>query len=182
MAKPPAKTQGAAKKDTGGVGIMGLLRVVGFALTLVAVVLLVGGMHDLLVVDLTPFLAPAILPALVMILAGASLMLVGGNKIAAVDRQAAEDRATAVRAEVEERLAAVEARIDAFIAEEHKRLKAENDQYRKEVELHRAAEAKKVAEELHALREQNFDLQDQIKKWAVNSVESAIANGRIHAS
>lgn len=198
---PKAPKEGGEKK---GSGLMGLVRLAGFALSIVSALVLSISLLDMGFIDLRPTLhafSGAAAGALIFftLLTGFAGSRVAAAKHAALDAQIvalkgelegqlnAELQAKAEalgssEAEVMRKLTDVEQRVEKFLGAEYERLVAENEDYRKEIDQSRVDEVSKASEEVEALRAKNQELQEKINKWAVESVDSKLSQEKLHAA
>ncbi len=192
MAKAPLKNDrkaGSAAKDP--LGIMRLMRISAFASSILAGVVLFAAIFDLGFADLRFELREFALVALAVMLAGVVAVAYSGSRIAAgeiarirEELELAKGEIAAQNAALEEkigaRVAAADQKVEKFLGAEYERLKAENQEYRKEIEQQRTVEFSRTSAEIEQLRQRNEMLQEKISKWAIDSVDSVVMNDRIH--
>lgn len=206
MAKAGKKDAKAPKDGNAakGAGIMGLLRVSGFALSILSAAFLCVSLLDMGFIDLRPKLHGFSGPAAGALLVFVMLSAFAGSRVAASERAARDAQIEALKGELAERLAAdldtkvgglgsvgaevtqkvavLDEKIEKFLGAEFERLTAENEGYRKEIDQSRVDEISKASEEIEALRAKNQELQEKISKWAVESVDSKIGQEKLHAA
>ena len=206
MAKAGKKDAKAPKdeKAANGPGIMGLLRVAGFGLSMATAVFLCVSLLDMGFVDLRPQLHDFSGAAAGALLVFVMLSAFAGSRTAAAERAARDAQIEALKGELAEKLAAdldakvgslgsvegevrqrmasIDEKIEKFLGAEFERLTAENEGYRKEIDQSRIDEISKASEEVEALRAKNQELQEKINKWAVESVDSRLGQEKLHAA
>ncbi len=191
MAKAPQKKDKKPKAPKDPLATLRLLKIAGYILCGLAAVVLFGSLYDLGFIDLRFELRDYALVAFAALIAGFGLAAFSGSGVERAERSRLAQQIENITGEVAEknagletsismRIAAVEEKVQTFLGDEYERIKAENEEFRKEIEQHRFAEMTRTNTEIEQLRERNEMLQEKINKWAINSVDSAVMNERIH--
>lgn len=203
MAKPAPKDD-KKKAGTANGSNSGLLPVIGFGCALAGSCLLAVATLDLKFVDLRPALHGLEPVFALFLIAGSSLCFftsmsassrrhkAGPDAIAALrseveamiaaQKSAAEEAATALRAQSAVTVKEVSQKVETFLGGEHARLKEENDRLRSHLDGLQRQDAEKIAGELTALRQKNAELEERITQWAVGSVDSRIERKTLEAA
>jgi Skp family chaperone for outer membrane proteins len=205
MAKAAAKDSKAPKeKPAKGGSKMGLVKLVGFVLSILSAIIMVVVVVDFGLGDVKSHLHGGEKIAAVLLFLGVLLTAFAGSKLAAAGRRemdaalanvhnviaekvAAEFRPKEealkeLQADIGAKMKALEQRVDKFLGTEYQRLSAENESFRKDVEQRRQAEIQKTVDEIEQLRAKNLELQEKISKWAVEQVEIRIGEDKLNAA
>lgn len=205
MAKAAAKDSKAPKEKPVKSGSkMGMVKLVGFALSLVSAIVIIVAVVDFGLGDVKSHLHGGEKIAAGVLFAGIVLTAFAESKLTAAGRRemdaaianvhnviaekvAAEFRPkeealNALRADIAARMKALEERVDKFLGTEYQRLSTENEGFRKDVEQRRQAEIQKTVDEIEQLRAKNLELQEKISKWAVEQVEIRIGEDKLNAA
>ena len=107
-----------------------------------------------------------------------ALCLVGSVVTNGAIRSAERASLTAMIAEIEQKVEArvmeASAKVDTHIGDDYQALRTQNQQLREELDKLHEAEQARMAAEVEQLRSVNNELEEQIKRWAIGSVDQAI--------
>ena len=173
--------KGGKKKDaaeapkSGSGGLVILIQTACAALAVLgAVILAVGafGLGPAAMVDLIGSLA--LVPTGLMAACGLAAVL-----LAAPVRDAHARKAMARLEELDQRLGArvgeVLSKVDTHIGDDYQAVREHNRQLQEQLEQFRQSERDKLAQEMEKLRALNGELEEQIKRWAIGSVDQMVS-------
>lgn len=205
MAKAAAKETKAPKEapSKSGGSKMGLVKLVGFALSMLSAVVVALAVIDF-GFDLKSHLHGGEKIAAGLLLVGIVLTAFAGSKAGAerhketetalealkteiadkigTEFRAKEEPLKLLQADIARKMAEIEAKVEKFLGGEYARLSAENESFRKDVEQRRLDELQRTADEIEKLRAKNLELQERISKWAVEQVEIRIGEDKLNAA
>lgn len=163
----------APRSDSGGLVI--LIQAICAALAVLGASILAVGAFGL---------GPAAVTALIHSLAPVPIGLVAVCGLAAVFlaspvRDAHARKALAGLEELEQRLGAqvgeALAKVDAHIGDDYQLVREHNRQLQDKIEQFRQSERDKLTQEMEKLRALNGELEAQIKRWAIGSVDQMVS-------
>ena len=151
------------------------------ALNCVAILLLavlIAGAYDVMHLGFGEMLSPlAIVPiALYAIFSIASLFLpTGKGPDGQMDEEGLVAKMDELQSKSNSRLATMQTTLDGMTGQDKESLVEENRVLKEQLEAIQQAEHDKVLSEAEKLRKKNEDLENQIKKWAVQTVGETVA-------
>lgn len=123
-------------------------------------------------------LADMVHAASIILAALFAICLVGSVMTNGAIRKAETATLAASMAEIEQRVdarvAEAMAKVDTHIGDDYQALRTQNQELREELDRLLNAEKARVSEEVEKLRNVNLALEEQIKRWAIGSVDQAI--------
>ncbi len=171
-----------------GAKIMGLLVRLCYGLGLAGITTLLLAGIDLHMLDLRHALAPAALPALVLFVVCTALGGVAGMMSAGKSAGQAETANEVLAARLEGRMKTVEDRFSAYLGAEADAVKKERDDLAGQLDaIHRAEEERRKAEEqsrleeFETLKQQNLELQEQLRLTGL-AMANAVSESRATAT
>ena len=180
MAKPTANksANSSVDKSTGNLKIFGLLNVASSMLSLGALGTLFAGTYDLGFIDLTHILSNFAAPALLVLIASSLLVLFSSSKISTQTASKSKNELVEFQSRLKSDIAAVEEKVKRYLGDGYDQLKAENDQYKKQIEEVKDQRRQNLEEEIETLKTSNAELHDRISNMAKNSDESTVFDDR----
>lgn len=173
--KPAGKGDGA-----GGGGIMALIPKIMGAVSVTAGAVLLAGLYDVGHLGLVHVLEGFAVFLVPLYLAGAlAAIFMGGKTVApGAGGEGAEgglaEQLQELQAKVNARLSSFQSTLDVVTGQDYEKILAENKELRAQLDAIRAAEKEQIDQQVEMLRAKNAELEEQIRKWAIQSVENAI--------
>lgn len=178
--KKPAGT--SSEKATGKSKIFGLLSTSSSILNLGAISILFAGLYDFGYIDLTHTLSKFAVPALLVLILSSLLGVFASSKI---NNQAAsnnEKELAGFQSRLKTDIATVEEKVSRYLGDGYEQLKAENDEFKRQIEEAKEQRQQNLEEEIEVLKTKNEELHDQIGKMAKSTNESSIYDDRLDAA
>lgn len=180
-AKPEKDKKAAGKGDgAGGGGIMTLVPKVMGALSVVSGAVLLAGLYDVGHLGLVHMLEGIAIVLVPVYLVGAlAAIFMGGKAAAAMPGAEGTEGGMAeqlheLQTKVNARLTSFQSTLDAMTGQDYEKILAENKELRAQLDAIRAAEKEQIDQQVELLRAKNAELEEHIRKWAIQSVENAI--------
>lgn len=180
-AKPEKDKKAAGTGDgAGGGGIMKLVPKIMGALSVLSGAVLLAGLYDVGHLGLVHMLEGVAIVLVPLYLVGAlAAIFMGGTAGPAVTAGEGMDGAMAeqlheLQTKVNARLSSFQGTLDAMTGQDYEKILAENKELRAQLDAIRAAEKEQIDQQVELLRAKNAELEEQIRKWAIQSVGNAI--------
>ena len=171
--KADATEKNSAKK---GGGLMALISKIMGALAILCVAILLAGLYDVGGAGMKKSIAPlAIVLVGVYVLFSLVSLFLGGGSSADVDTEALMAKIEDVQKKNTSRLIGFQNKIDVLMGQDYETLLAENKELQSQLDAIKDAEREKVDNQMEELRQRNEELEEQMKKWAMETVDSAIS-------
>ncbi|MFP1632970.1 hypothetical protein ACLB6G_14655 [Zhengella sp. ZM62] len=179
-AKPEKDKKAAGNGDGAGGGIMTLAPKIMGALSVLSGAALLAGLYDVGHLGLVHMLEGVAIVLVPLYLVGAlAAIFMGGKAAAAMAGGEGTDGVMAeqlheLQSKVNARLTSFQSTLDAMTGQDYEKILAENKELRAQLDAIRAAEKEQIDQQVEMLRAKNAELEEQIRKWAIQSVENAI--------
>lgn len=176
MAGKAAKKKDAAdapKSNSGGLVI--LVQTACSALAIFCAAVLAVGAFNLgpaAVVDLIHALA--FVPLGLLVVTGLATVFLASS-VRAVQAQQTEQKLEELEQRLGARVAEAIAKVDSHIGDDYQAVREHNKQLQEKLEQFQNAERDKLAQEMEKLRTLNGELEEQIKRWAIGSVDQMVS-------
>lgn len=176
MADKKADLTDAKPKKKGG--LMAILSKVFGILAVLSVAVLFAGLYDVGNMNLKETIMPlAIAPiAVYALLSIATLFLGGKSEPADLDTEELMAKIDDLQKKNTSRLVAFQNKIDILMGQDYETLQAENKELQAQLDAIKETEREKFDNEMEELRQRNEALEEQIKKWALETVGAAVGN------
>ncbi|PHP66279.1 hypothetical protein CSC94_15235 [Zhengella mangrovi] len=180
-AKKPAKPEKDKKSKAGGGGggIMALLPKLLGALSVVSGGVLLAGLYDvghMGLVHMVEGFAIALVP--LYLVGSLAAIFMGGKAPAAVaggeEGGAMAEQFQDLQSKMNARLSSFQTTLDMMTGQDYEKLVAENKDLKAALDAIHAAEKEQIDQQVERLRAKNAELEEQIRKWAIQSVNKAI--------
>ncbi|MCB1426413.1 MAG: hypothetical protein R3D65_16020 [Zhengella sp.] len=180
-AKPEKDKKAAGKGDgASSGGIMALIPKIMGALSVTSGAVLLAGLYDVGHVGLVHMLEGFAIVLVPLYLAGAlAAIFMGGH--AAAPGQGGEgvegglaEQIQELQGKVNARLSSFQSTLDVMTGQDYEKTLAENRELKAQLDAIRAAEKEQIDQQVEMLRAKNAELEEQIRKWAIQSVGNAI--------
>lgn len=176
-AKKEAKKSTEPKKKKGGGGVMGLVAKIMAALSVVSAAVLFAAAFDVGHMHLMETIKPFAIGPIVIFAIGALMhIFMGGGGKAAGDFDG-ETLATSLsdfQSKTASSLVAMQDRFDSMTGRDYESILEKNKELQAQLDEIHQAEREKVDGELEELRQKNVELEEQIKKWALEAVAKTV--------
>ena len=96
--------------------------------------------------------------------------------IRAAQMRAVDEKLEALEARLEGRVVEAITKVDTHVGDDYQAVREHNKQLQEKLEEFHAAEKDKMVEEMEKLRSLNGELEEQIKKWAIGSVDQIVSD------
>lgn len=118
--------------------------------------------------------ATAIVPAALFALFALGAIF-PASAIRAAQMRTVDAKLEALEAKLDGRVAEAIAKVDTHVGDDYQAVREHNRALQERLELFQEAEKNKMAEEMEKLRSLNGELEEQIKKWAIGSVDQMVS-------
>ncbi|WP_421857307.1 hypothetical protein [Oricola sp.] len=176
--KKKADKKADAPASKSGGGLMGLIGKIMGALALVSASVLIAGIYDIGHFGLREIVFGfAWAPLALFFAGGLAHVFLGGAKAPDIpaDTEALNAKIDDVQQKAASRFSSIQNSLDMVMGKDYEALAEENRQLKEQLDAIHAAERAKVEEEMDLLRQRNVELEEQIKKWAVETVAKSVA-------
>ena len=147
-------------------------------LAIICATILLAGAYDVFNLGLKKMIAPFAIGPIVVFMLFSIVPVLLTSKPKTPEEEEAEDigeKLAEVQAKVNSRLTDVQTKLDSLTGQDKETLQEENRILKEQLEAIQQAERDKVASDARSLRERNQELEDQIKKWAIEAVGKNVA-------
>jgi hypothetical protein len=175
--KKTEKSADATKKSGGG--LMPLLAKVFGTLSVLSAVVLFAAIYDVGHLDLRAAVFPFAWAPLALFAIGAiAQIFMSGSKAsgAAPDAEALTALVHDIQTKMNHRFSVMQNTLDSVMGKDYETLAAENKELREQLDAIHEAARSKADGELEELRLKNLELEEQIKKWAIEAVGGSVAD------
>jgi hypothetical protein len=178
MADKKADKKKAEPKKKAGGGIMGLVGKVMGVLSVLSAAVLLGAIYDVGHMGLRETVFPlAWAPLALFVLGAVAQIFLGGSNSAAAppDTEALTAMINDLQSKTASRFSSIQNSLDTVMGQDYEALVEENKALKEQLDAIHQAERDKVDEEMEQLRLKNVELEEQIKKWAIETVGASVA-------
>lgn len=174
--------RGGKKKDGGSVPksepgtLLVLIQFICAIVAFASLVVLLVGLLDIGAYGMAEMLRGYALIPLGLFVFGGLGAIMPAMTVRSAEAQAVTARMGELEARLNERIEALQTRVDTRIGDDNQTLREENKALQASLDEYRQAERAKIADEVEKLRAVNCELEDQIRRWAIGSVDQAISD------
>lgn len=147
-------------------------------LAIICATVLLAGAYDVFNLGLKKMIGPFAIGPIIVFMLFSILPVFLTPKPKTPEEEEAEDlgeKLAEVQAKVNSRLTDVQTKLDSLTGQDKETLQEENKILREQIEAIQQAERDKVASDARSLRQRNEELEEQIKKWAIEAVGNNVA-------
>lgn len=173
--------KGGKKKDakdapkSGSGGLVVLVHTACASLTLLSGVVLAVGAFNLGPAGLVDIIhSLAFVPIGLFLLCGLATVFLASS-VRAVEARQIEAKLEEIEQRVSARVAEAVEKVDTHVGEDYQAVREQNKVLQEKLEEFRKAERDKLTEEMEKLRSLNGELEEQIKRWAIGSVDQMVS-------
>ena len=173
----------APNKGVGG--MLGMVSKVLGSLAIISAALLFAAIYDVGHFGLRETVFPlAAVPLGVYVICAIATVFLSGGKGAPVDVDTAALTAKIddLQSKASSRFAVMQNTIDSVMGKDYEALVEENKSLKEQLEAIHQDERGKIDDQVEQLRAKNLELEEQIRKWAIDSVGAAVAGSKAAAS
>lgn len=148
-------------------------------LAIICATVLLAGAYDVFNLGLKKMIAPFAIGPIVVFMLFSILPVFLTPKPKSPEEEEAEDlseKLAEIQAKVNSRLTDVQTKLDSLSGQDRETLQEENRVLKDQLEAIQQAERDKVVSDAQSLRQRNEELEDQIKKWAIEAVGKNVTN------
>ncbi|MBO6639439.1 MAG: hypothetical protein JJ920_11050 [Roseitalea sp.] len=164
----------APKKDGSG-KLLALVQMACAVLALLSAATLAVGAFNIGPAALADALhALALVPIALLVLCGFAVIFTASG-VRAGELRRLEDKLAEMEARLDGRVAEAVAKVDSHIGDDYQAVCENNKLLQEKLDQFQQAEKNKLVEEMEKLRNLNGELEEQIKKWAIGSVDQLVS-------
>jgi hypothetical protein len=164
-----------APKKAGSGKLLALVQMVCAVLAVLSAAVLALGAFNVGSAALADTLhAIALVPIALLVICGFAVIFTASG-VRAGELRRLEEQLAEMEARLDGRVAEAVAKVDTHIGDDYQAVRENNKLLQEKLEQFQQAEKNKMVEEMDKLRALNGELEEQIKKWAIGSVDQLVS-------
>lgn len=164
-----------APKKAGSGKLLALVQMVCAVLAVLSAAVLALGAFNVGPAAMADMLhALAIVPIALLVICGFAVIFTASG-VRAGELRGLEEKLAEMEARLDGRVAEAVAKVDTHIGDDYQAVRENNMLLQEKLEQFQQAEKNKMVEEMEKLRVLNGELEEQIKKWAIGSVDQLVS-------